>query len=124
MEGIGFTARFKIEHTQAGDRYIFFCDLSGAPVYTTDPICEQNPQKAAAIARGLARPHFNRCLACGKWVGDTAYNIDEMKCVACAPCDLPERYCTECGNSVPEGNRFCTRCGREMRKAAKQGLTE
>ncbi len=84
--GHAFTAPCRIDHTAGGDRYTFFCGLSGKAVYTTAPIRERDPQRAAAAARGQARPHFNRCSQCGKWVCDTAYNIDEMKCVACAPC--------------------------------------
>lgn len=85
MKGMEFTARFKIEHAITGRRYVFFCDLSGMPVYATGPIREQDPQRAEIIARTQARPYFNRCSECGKWVGDADYNIDEMKCVACAP---------------------------------------
>lgn len=85
MKNIEFTARYIIEHTLTGKRYIFYCDLTGLPVFVTDAIWEMDSRKAELIARGQARPHFNRCSACGKWVSDAAYNIDEMKCEACTP---------------------------------------
>jgi hypothetical protein len=93
MKSIEFTARHIVEQTLCGKRYTFYCGLTGLPVHTTDAIQEADPRKAEHIAREQARPYFNRCAACGKWVGDAAYNIDEMKCTACAPCDsLPSLY--------------------------------
>jgi hypothetical protein len=54
-------------------------------VHTTDPICADCEEAALALAKRESRDYFNRCRQCGTWIGDSAYNIDEAKCVLCAP---------------------------------------
>ena len=85
MEHAAFTARCTLCPVPSGSRYTFFCDLTGRPVYTTPPLGE-GPAPLAE-ARRMARPYFNRCARCGRWVCDAAYNIDEVACLGCAPAE-------------------------------------
>ncbi len=80
-----FMVGYEVRTTPRGKRYAFFCQLTGEEVCQTEPITEQNPQLALALAKKSARPYFNRCQKCGRWICDKAYNIDEMMCVECAP---------------------------------------
>jgi predicted nucleic acid-binding Zn ribbon protein len=109
-ELLTFTARYEKEDTPDGIRYTFFCGVSGAAVYTTDPICAADENAALEIAKREAKRHFNFCWECGVWIGDKAYNIDEMKCVNCAPFTVVPRYCPECGSPVRAGSEKCPRC--------------
>ena len=106
-----FNARYETEVTPNGCRYTFFCGLSGAAVYTTDPICAADEDAALDIAKREAKRYFNFCWECGVWIGDSAYNIDEMKCVICAPFTTPPNYCAECGSPIKSGSNKCRRCG-------------
>jgi hypothetical protein len=85
----GFNARYVKEETAIGIRYTFFSGLSGAAVYVTDPIVAANEKSALVIAAQEAQNYFNRCEECGLWISDTEYNIDEGKCVRCAPVTTP-----------------------------------
>jgi hypothetical protein len=110
-----FDARYIKETTPNGDKYTFFCDLSGAVVHTTDPICAVGEEAALALAKRESRDYFNRCRQCGKWIGDTVYNIDEAKCVECAPFDMAPHYCTECGGPLKENAETCAGCGARVK---------
>ncbi|MEA5059947.1 MAG: hypothetical protein EOM66_00190 [Clostridia bacterium] len=114
MAAVKFTAPFQVLPSVSGNRYVFLCELSGAPVYTTDPVPEPDAAKAEAIARKQARPYFNRCAVCGRWVGDECYNIDEMKCVVCAPSTFSAYPCPACANLVSKEDRYCTHCGKKV----------
>jgi hypothetical protein len=113
-----FDAKYKIEPTPQGCKFTFFCGVSGVAVYTTDPICAEGEQAALAIAKQESRVHFNRCEQCGKWIGDSVYNIDEAKCVLCAPFAAEPRYCPECGRPVKAGGDHCARCGAKSAQRA------
>ena len=65
-------------------RFSFFCALCD-DCYTTGRVIADSVSEALAIARQEARPHFNRCHKCGRWICDRHYNIDEMMCVECVP---------------------------------------
>jgi hypothetical protein len=80
-----FDAKFKKEEFTDGSIYVFFCSVSGAAVHTTGLICAGDKETELAIAKQEAQPYFNRCEECGKWIGDSVYNIDEAKCILCAP---------------------------------------
>lgn len=112
FEKLHRTSKYRIAaYTSHGRRYCFYCELSGTPVYTTRPIRADTPEKELMIAWQEAKPYFNGCSECGKWIRDEAYNIDEMKCIECAPYKSKPRYCTQCGCPVPTGNDYCVRCG-------------
>ena len=85
MAPLPFTARFSLKRTRNGSIYTFFCGLTGKPVYESAPIPEGDKGHAESVAKTQARPQFNRCAKCGKWVCDEAYDIDSMQCLSCAP---------------------------------------
>lgn len=87
-----FTAPHTVRMSAEGVRYTFYCDLTGEPVFTTAPIAHCTPQEELACAIAEARPHFNRCIRCGKWICDNAYSIDEMLCIRCAQQQKKERW--------------------------------
>jgi hypothetical protein len=107
---VEFNAKYEKEEMPNGIRYTFFCGLSGAAVHTTDPICAASEDASLFLAKEEAQPYFNRCKECGIWVSDAAYNVDEAKCVVCAPFKVTPGYCPECGSPMKQGSRSCDRC--------------
>ena len=79
-----FTARNGMH--REGDTYSFsfYCDYCRAG-YTTSPINTKNEYEAFTLARKMAKPYFNLCHKCGKWVCDTHSNEGLMQCIECAP---------------------------------------
>ena len=117
---IEFDASYAKEETPNGTRYTFFCGLSGVAVHTTGLICAGDPQTELTLAKEEAQPYFNRCKECGTWISDAAYNIDEAKCVICAPFTTPPNYCAECGSPIKSGSNKCTHCGFKTISAKQQ----
>ncbi|CAK7000909.1 MAG: hypothetical protein ENTB_00024 [Enterocloster aldenensis] len=117
FEKLHSTSKYKVvESTPKGRRYCFFCEVSGTPVYTTGPIRADTLEEELRLAWKEAKPYFNGCSECGKWIRDEAYNIDEMKCIGCAPYKSKPRYCPHCGSPVPTGNTYCVRCGKPIKE--------
>lgn len=79
-----FTARSRMDREGSTYSFSFYCSYCGAS-YTTSPIIGENDEEAFVIAKMRARPYFNLCHKCGKWVCDIHYNEDLMQCVQCAP---------------------------------------
>jgi len=79
-----FTPKYAMNEENGKYRFTFFCELSGES-YTTPAIAADSIEKALELARNDARPHFNRCMRCQRWICDAAYNEDEMMCLSCAP---------------------------------------
>ncbi len=106
-------APYKIIEEFGGSRYRFFCDLSGASVYTSDLIKADNTalEKAWENARG----EFNRCEKCGRFVCDAMYNADTFMCVDCSPWENPPKFCKHCGETVDRQDAFCRKCGSALR---------
>jgi hypothetical protein len=118
-----FTARYEKETTVNGNRYTFFCGVSGVAVHTTGFIFADVPQAARDIAWREARPYFNRCKECGKWIADAVYNIEESKCVVCAPFAVTPSYCPECGSPLEKDGGECLHCRFKV-TAQKSGKSE
>lgn len=78
-----FNAPYIIRPSPNGNRYAFYCQVTGKEVFLTNPIQSKNSPDALRIAKMEARPYFNRCYRCGRWICDEAYNIDEMVCTQC-----------------------------------------
>lgn len=117
FEKLHVTGKYKIvSQSYLGRRYCFYCEVSGTPVYTTEPVRADTPEEELRLAWKKAKPYFNGCSECGKWIRDEAYNIDEMKCIECAPYKTKPRYCTHCGCPVPTGNDYCVRCGKPLQE--------
>ncbi len=99
------TASYKLIADAGGNRYQFFCDLSGALACTTEPIRADTPEEALMIAwKREGRQHFNQCHKCGRWVSDVMYNADVMECVDCAPWENVPKFCPECGDPFDDGD--------------------
>ena len=71
---------------QEGDsfRFTFYCELCGGG-HSSGKIAAPSAAEARRIAEQEARPLFNQCHWCGKWICDTHYNEDVMLCTTCAP---------------------------------------
>jgi len=105
-------ARYKIIPTADGNRYRFFCALSGAALCTTEPVCGDTQEEELQIAwEKEGRNYFNVCHKCGKWVSDAMYNADVFECVSCAPWEERPQYCPHCGVKIPPADSFCQACG-------------
>ena len=84
--GISELPGFQILKEENKVIYRFFCELSGAAVFTSAPISTDTPEETLLLIwRQNWRSLFNRCGKCGKWVCDLMYNPDVFQCVSCAP---------------------------------------
>lgn len=80
-------------------------------VYTSSPIEGRGGERALAEAWEQARPHFNHCPRCGRWVSDLMFHPAAGACVECAPWETAPGFCPRCG-AVTEGNSLvCEVCG-------------
>ena len=109
------TASYKLIADAGGNRYQFFCDLSGALACTTEPIRADTSEEALMIAwKREGRQHFNQCHKCGRWVSDVMYNADVMECVDCAPWENVPKFCPQCSKRLSSPERFCSKCGAKL----------
>ncbi len=108
-------ASYKIINDACGIRYCFFCELSGARVFETKTMKKPHSSEAFEKAWQIAKPEFNRCEKCGRFVCDTMYNADTLMCVDCSPWENPPKFCKHCGKAVERENIFCTNCGTALR---------
>jgi len=134
------TANYKVIHHILGNRYQFFCDLSGAYVCTSKMIHMKS--KKAELEYAWAhdcKNNFNQCRKCGKWVIDAMYNAEVLECVQCAPyeeepillyedakfTDLESygfgpnimkktRICSKCGRAINTSENICPVCGNQL----------
>ena len=81
---IDFSAEYAVTAQNGGYRFRFFCALCGGE-YSTGFIASDSADLALAMAMKEARPHFNWCCRCGKWVCDYHYNMQEAFRTECAP---------------------------------------
>lgn len=109
------TASYKTINDSGGNRYQFFCDISGARVFTSEPIAATTPEDEIRIAWDAAKREFNRCEKCGKYICNAMYNADTFMCVDCSPWENLPNYCRHCGEKVPVQEKFCRSCGTELR---------
>ena len=90
------TARYRIFPQQDGNVYRFYCDVSGALVYTSKPLRAETPEEELRLAwESGARAEFNRCEKCGNWISDVMYNADVHHCVVCTPWEDPPNFCPQ-----------------------------
>lgn len=107
------TATYKIISDAGGNRYKFFCDLSGGLVCTTVNTYRENPpeQELLLAWEQEGKMQFNICFKCGKFVSDVMYNPEVGECVECAPFEAQARFCKTCGAKVGDPGRICPACG-------------
>lgn len=69
------TAAYKITPDTGGNRYRFYCDVSGALVCITSPYHADTPEEELMLAwEKEGRQHFNQCRKCGRFIIDAVYN--------------------------------------------------
>lgn len=106
------TASYRIVPTKDGNRYEFYCDLSGALVCTTNPVKRENQEvEQMFIWETEAKNHFNRCHKCDRWVIDAMFNPEVLNCVKCSPFEAFPNYCPGCGVTIENSMLFCPKCG-------------
>ncbi len=143
MTCVDFTPKIAMTEEDGRFRFTFFCDLCDGG-FTTKHISASTVKEAFERAREEARPCFNRCHRCHRWICDSHYNEDVMMCTDCAPrqevyvakaqADAMRRNIEEAGANatVWQGNieskvtvcpscgkpagtgKFCSNCGASM----------
>ena len=83
-QDLAFAARHTVIHVDGRYRFQFLCALCDSG-YATEFIRAESLEAALAIAEKKARPFFNGCFSCGKWVCDYHYNMQATLCTDCAP---------------------------------------
>lgn len=113
---VGNAARYKIIAGTEGNRYQFFCELSGALVCTSEPVLLDSSEQELRFAwESEGKKQFNRCQRCGRWISDTVYNVETLECVECSPWEEEPSYCPHCGEKTQSGDVFCTKCKNRLR---------
>lgn len=108
-------ATYKVIKNADGNRYKFYCDLSGALVCITGVYKADTPEAEVMIAwEQEAKQLFNSCNKCGKFVDDIVFNPEVSECVDCAPYEAEPKYCKNCGTRVDNPGRFCPACGKPL----------
>ena len=110
------TAGYKILAEAEGNRYLFFCDVSGAHVYTTKKVYSAAlPEEELMLAwQAEGSKVFNQCHKCGKWVVDALYNVEVLECVECTPYACEPNYCKSCGKKIDHHHGNCPFCGKPL----------
>jgi len=109
------TADYKIIKEFDGNRYRFFCELSGMAVHTTEPYREESPKLELEKAwQNEGINYFDKCHKCGKWVCGAMFNADVLQCVECAPWENKPNYCPSCGKKVSMADIYCSKCGLKL----------
>ena len=109
------TANYKAVADQAGHRFLFYCQISGAHVRITKEIYPGQLEEALGLAwkeEGCWR--FNQCRRCGKWVIDAVFNTEVLECVECAPYESEPKFCKTCGMKIRKPARCCQHCGNKL----------
>ena len=110
------TAIYKIIIDAGGNRYEFYCDVSGALVCTTrKTYTAETPEQELLLAwEKEGKKHFNHCRKCSKWVIDAMFNPEVAECVECAPFEAEAKFCKTCGAKVEVPGRKCPSCGNTL----------
>lgn len=109
------TATYKIVSDITGNRYRFYCDVSGAFVCMTKPYKADLPEEELMLAwEKEGKQHFNICHKCGKWCIDAVFNPEVLECTDCAPFEHEIKYCKFCGTRVNKVVRFCPVCKQKL----------
>ena len=108
-------AAYRVVADAGGNRYRFYCDLSGALVWTTKPYQADNPEEELLLAwEQEGKEQFNACHKCGKQVSNAMFNVEALECVACAPIEAEAHFCKHCGTKIEEPTKPCPACGKPL----------
>ena len=108
-------AAYKIIPSHDGNRYSFFCELSGILACTTQAYYADDPETELLQAwESEGRKSLNFCHMCGRWVDSIVYNPDMLMCVNCAPLEEGAKYCKHCGAKAKNGDIICFVCGKKL----------
>ena len=108
-------AAYKIIPSHDGNRYSFFCELSGILACTTRAYYADDPETELLQAwESEGRKSLNFCHMCGRWVDSIVYNPDMLMCVNCAPLEEEAKYCKHCGSKANNGDIICFVCGKKL----------
>lgn len=108
-------AAYKIVADSSGNRYKFYCDLSGALVCATKPYKADNPEEELLLAwENEGKEQFNVCHKCGKQVSNAMFNVEVLECVECAPIESEAKFCKHCGAKIEEPMKPCPACGKPL----------
>ena len=109
-------ATYKAVPDGDGYRFLFYCDVSEAHVYTTKGVYGGDSEEAALFAawQEEGRRHFNFCHRCGRWVIDAVYNAEVLECVECAPYEVEPKFCKSCGAKLEPELNSCPSCGKKL----------
>ena len=109
------TAAYKMIPSQGGNRYSFFCALSGMLVCTTGTYyADDSEAELSAAWEAEGKKNFNFCHLCGRWVDSIVYNPDMLMCVECVPLEEEAKYCKRCGAKANNGDIVCSVCGKKL----------
>lgn len=109
------TADFKAVADQAGHRFMFYCQVSGAYVCTTKGTYPGKSEEALLLAwQAEGYKYFNQCGRCGKWVIDAVFNAEVLECVECAPYEAEPKFCKTCGTKIETPVKHCPHCGNKL----------
>lgn len=110
------TASYRIISDKEGNRFRFFCGISGIAVYTSNPVRAEITEDELRMAWELeGKKHFNLCHKCERWASDIMYNADVCECIDCAPWENEPKYCHKCGSALSTPDIFCRKCGARLR---------
>lgn len=109
------TAAYSTIAEDGGNRYQFYCGVSGACVCTKQAYHADMPEEELMAAwENEGKVWFNLCHKCGKWVIAAVYNPEVFECTDCAPFEYETHYCKSCGAKVADDIRFCPVCHRKL----------
>ncbi len=109
------TAAYQVIPDAGGNRYKFYCDVSGAHACTTAPYKADTPEDELILAwENEGKKHFSLCHKCGKWVISAVYNPEVFECTDCAPFEHATRFCKFCGSKVSGQPRICPVCNKKL----------
>lgn len=115
------TADFKVLAGADGNRYRFYCDLSGALLCTTGPYQANAPEAELLLAwEKEGKQYFNVCRSCGRYVSNVMYNVEVWECVQCAPYEVEAKFCKNCGAKLDTSGKICPKCGKLLKYPGKE----
>jgi len=108
-------AHYKVISDSGGNRYGFYCDLSGALLCTSKVYSgEPSEETLTLVWEEEGKAHFQFCHKCGRWVMDAMFNADALECVSCAPWENTPEFCKFCGIKVSHSDSVCPKCGKGL----------